>query len=80
LAAKWARYGSSVNIFSPGFVDTVLNGGEGMVEVRKIWAERNPSGEIRVPSDLTGAVTLLSSDSGSYINGAGIVDGRAIVL
>lgn len=81
LAAEWARYGIRVNSVSPGYMDTVLNEGEGTKEARRIWAERNPLGRMGVPSELTGAVVLLSSNCGSYTNGADIVvDGGAIVF
>lgn len=81
LAAEWAHYGIRVNSLSPGYMDTILNEGDGIAEARKIWGERNPSGRMGVPSELTGAVVLLSSECGSYINGTDIVvDGGAIVF
>jgi sorbose reductase len=69
LAAEWARYGIRVNSISPGYMDTILNEGGGIAEGRKIWANRNPLGRMGTPSELTGAVVLLSSSAGSYING-----------
>jgi sorbose reductase len=81
LAAEWARYGIRTNTISPGYMDTILNEGEGISEARNIWAERNPMGRMGVPSELTGAVVLLASSAGTYINGADIVvDGGAIVF
>lgn len=81
LAAEWARYGIRTNTVSPGYMDTVLNEGEALVGHRRIWAERNPCGRIGSPSELTGAVVLLASSAGSYINGADIVvDGGGVVL
>ncbi|KAL3468126.1 oxidoreductase [Aspergillus heterothallicus] len=81
LAAEWARYGIRTNSVSPGYMDTVLNEGDGIKEHRRIWAERNPSGRMGVPAELTGAVVLLASEAGSYINGADIVvDGGGIVF
>src|ERR1700710_1628595 len=38
LAAEWARYGIKVNSISPGYMDTILNEGEGIAEGRAIWA------------------------------------------
>ncbi|KAJ5156396.1 oxidoreductase [Penicillium capsulatum] len=81
LAAEWARYGIRTNSVSPGYMDTILNEGDGIAEHRRIWAERNPSGRMGSPSELTGAVVLLASSAGSYMNGSDIVvDGGAIVL
>jgi sorbose reductase len=81
LAAEWARYGIRINSISPGYMDTILNEGDGIAEHRKIWADRNPSGRMGVPSELTGAVVLLASSAGSYMNGTDIVvDGGAIVF
>ncbi|WZH39136.1 Oxidoreductase short chain dehydrogenase reductase family [Fusarium acuminatum] len=81
LAAEWARYGIRTNTISPGYMDTILNEGDGIAEHRRIWAERNPSGRMGVPSELTGAVVLLASSAGTYMNGTDIVvDGGAIVF
>lgn len=81
LAAEWARYGIRTNSISPGYMDTILNEGDGIAEHRKIWAERNPSGRMGSPSELTGVVVLLASTSGTYINGADIVvDGGGVVF
>lgn len=81
LAAEWARYGIRTNTVSPGYMDTILNEGEGLSETRKVWSDRNPTGRMGVPSELTGAVVLLASSAGTYINGADIVvDGGAIVF
>ncbi|KAE8449482.1 hypothetical protein EG329_008090 [Mollisiaceae sp. DMI_Dod_QoI] len=80
LATEWARYGIRVNSISPGYMDTILNEGEGLERCRQCWKERNPSGRLGVPSELTGAVILLSSNAGTYINGADIiVDGGQII-
>lgn len=81
LAAEWARYGIRTNTISPGYMDTILNEGDGLAETRKIWSDRNPTGRMGVPSELTGAVVLLASSAGTYINGSDIVvDGGAIVF
>ncbi|KAJ8119397.1 hypothetical protein ONZ43_g3644 [Nemania bipapillata] len=81
LAAEWARYGIRTNTISPGYMDTILNEGEGLAKHREIWASRNPSGRMGSPSELTGAVVLLASTAGTYINGADfVVDGGMTVF
>ncbi|KAI1130729.1 hypothetical protein F5Y10DRAFT_262877 [Nemania abortiva] len=81
LAAEWARYGIRTNTISPGYMDTILNEGDGIAGHRRIWASRNPSGRMGSPSELTGAVVLLTSTAGTYINGADlVVDGGGIVF
>ncbi|KAK7044738.1 general substrate transporter [Favolaschia claudopus] len=81
LAAEWARYGIRVNSISPGYMDTVLNEGEGLASVREIWTSRNPMGRMGDPSELAGVVILLCSPAGKYINGADIlVDGGGSVF
>ncbi|TPX15810.1 uncharacterized protein E0L32_000144 [Thyridium curvatum] len=81
LAAEWAQYGIRTNSISPGYMDTILNEGDGIAEHRRIWAERNPSGRMGSPSELTGAIVLLASRANTYMNGSDIVvDGGAIVF
>ncbi|KAG7409135.1 Sorbose reductase SOU1 [Fusarium oxysporum f. sp. rapae] len=81
LAAEWARYGIRTNTISPGYMDTILNEGDGISGHRKIWAERNPLGRMGAPCELTGAVVLLASSAGTYMNGTDIVvDGGAIIF
>ena len=80
LAAEWAVHGIRVNVVSPGYMDTVLNAGENLREVRAVWASRCPMGRMGDPEELTGAVIMLMSKrAGRYITGANItVDGGAM--
>ena len=81
LAAEWARYGIRTNTISPGYMDTILNEGDGISEHRKIWAERNPMGRMGMPSELTGVLVMMASSASSYLNGADVVvDGGGIVF
>ncbi|TEA17764.1 D-arabinitol 2-dehydrogenase [Colletotrichum sidae] len=81
LAAEWARYGINVNSISPGYMDTVLNEGEGLAEARNIWAERNPAGRMGLPEEVAGVVIMLCSKAGSYFNGSDlVVDGGGVVF
>ncbi|KAJ7739986.1 hypothetical protein DFH07DRAFT_70982 [Mycena maculata] len=81
LAAEWARYGIRVNSVSPGYMDTVLNEGDGLAAARDIWTSRNPMGRMGDPTELVGAFILLCSPAGKYINGTDIlVDGGGSVF
>lgn len=82
LAAEWAVHGIRVNSISPGYMDTILNAGEGNIaEARKSWAERNPMGRMGAVGELDGICVLLASRAGTYINGADmVVDGGATVF
>lgn len=73
LAAEWTVHGIRVNTISPGYMDTILNEGEGLEVARRTWCERNPMGRMGVPEELTGPVVMLCSQAGSYINAADIV-------
>lgn len=76
LAAEWAVHGIRVNTISPGYMDTILNEGEGLEEARRTWAERNPMGRMGQPEELSGPLVLLCSNAGSYMTGADLlVDG-----
>ncbi|KAF9774144.1 hypothetical protein IL306_007894 [Fusarium sp. DS 682] len=81
LAAEWAIHGIRVNSISPGYMDTILNEGDGLAEHRAIWAKRTPYGRMGNPEELTGVVILLASKAGSYITGVDIlVDGGISVF
>ncbi|KAL1617935.1 hypothetical protein SLS54_007468 [Diplodia seriata] len=78
LAAEWAGYGIRVNTISPGYMDTILNEGPGIEKARNMWAARNPMGRMGIPEELAGPLILLTSNAGSYINGADLlVDGKS---
>lgn len=70
LAAEWARYGIRVNSISPGYMDTILNEGDGLEEARRIWLSRHPLGRMGQPDELCGVVVMLASRAGSYLNGS----------
>ena len=79
LAAEWAVHGIRVNSVSPGYMDTILNAGDGNIkEARESWRSRNPMGRMGAVGELDGICVLLASRAGSYINGADfVVDGGA---
>lgn len=81
LAAEWARWGIRVNAVSPGYMDTVLNEGEGLERARGVWKGRNPMGRMGAPWEVTGPVVMLVSEGGRYVNGVDVVvDGGAMVF
>ncbi|KAI1178311.1 hypothetical protein F4777DRAFT_538206 [Nemania sp. FL0916] len=81
LAAEWAVHGIRVNSISPGYMDTILNEGDGLDEAKSIWLSRNPMGRMGQPDELSGALILLASNAGSYITGTDIVvDGGQTVF
>ena len=81
LAAEWVGHGIRVNSISPGYMDTIMNEGVGLDSARNIWLSRNPMRRMGKPDELAGAVVLLASRAGSYINGADIlVDGGQTVF
>ena len=46
LTAEWARYGIHVKSTSPGYIDMILNHGEGLEECKNILTSRNPMARI----------------------------------
>lgn len=81
LAAEWGRHGIRVNSISPGYMDTILNQGDGLAAHRRVWVERTPLGRLGEAEELTGAVVLLASNAGSFMTGADIlVDGGISVF
>ena len=80
LALELAFKGVRVNAIAPGYVVTEINRewleGEGAKMTRDI-----PAGRFGEECDLDGALLLLASDAGRYINGATIVvDGGQMVV
>ncbi|KAK5946568.1 hypothetical protein PMZ80_000711 [Knufia obscura] len=80
LAAEWAVHGIRVNCISPGYLDTVLNAGDNLKDVRTVWASRCPMGRMGDVDEITPSVVLLSSKrAGRYITGTDlVVDGGAM--
>ncbi|MGE0750012.1 MAG: SDR family NAD(P)-dependent oxidoreductase [Variibacter sp.] len=79
LALELAFKGVRVNAIAPGYISTEINAewlaGEGAKMTRDI-----PAGRFGEACDLDGALLLLASDAGRYINGTTIVvDGGQMV-
>ncbi len=76
LAIELAPYGITVNAIAPGYVETDMNRGFLRSEAGRALIARIPAGRVGDPSDLDGALLLLASDAGAYVNGAVLpVDG-----
>jgi len=76
LAVELGRYGITANALAPGYFETDLNRAYLQSEAGRALVKRIPLGRSGVPADLDGALLLLCSDAGAYINGAVIaVDG-----
>ena len=81
LAAEWAVSGVRVNVVSPGYVDTVLNEGEGLERARGVWRERCPMGRMGTSEEVAGVVVALCGGMGTYVTGTEVrVDGGQSVI
>jgi NAD(P)-dependent dehydrogenase (short-subunit alcohol dehydrogenase family) len=80
LALELAPLGIRVNALAPGYIETDLNRDFLAGPAGQAIAKRIPTGRFGQPDDLDGALLLLASDAGRYINGAVIpVDGGHLV-
>jgi NAD(P)-dependent dehydrogenase (short-subunit alcohol dehydrogenase family) len=76
MAVELARYGITVNAIAPGYVETDMNRGFLRSETGQQLISRIPAGRVGAPSDLDGALLLLVSPAGAYLNGVVLpVDG-----
>jgi NAD(P)-dependent dehydrogenase (short-subunit alcohol dehydrogenase family) len=76
LAVELARFGITVNAIAPGYVETDMNRGFLRSETGRALIARIPAGRAGAPEDLDGALLLLASDAGAYLNGVVLpVDG-----
>lgn len=76
MAVELARYGIAVNAIAPGYVETDINRGFLRSDTGKALIGRIPAGRVGAPDDLDGALLLLASPAGAYLNGVVLpVDG-----
>src|SRR5271156_1919684 len=76
LAAECTQHGIRVNSLSSGYMDTRLDRGEDLADVRDIWYRRTPMGKMGDKEELIGQVLLLVSGVGRLMTGADLrVDG-----
>jgi NAD(P)-dependent dehydrogenase (short-subunit alcohol dehydrogenase family) len=75
-ALEWGRHHVRVNSISPGWFETPLTADLLASPAGAILRHKNPLGRLGAAGDLDGAVLLLASDAGRYINGVVLaVDG-----
>ena len=68
LARELAPFGVTVNVVSPGWIDT--EGWEGQLEGRReTYAAQVPVGRLGTPGDVAYAVAFLVSEQASYLTG-----------
>ena len=76
LAVELARYGITVNAIAPGYVETDMNRAFLASATGKALISRIPLNRVGEPGDLDGALLLLASGAGAYLNGVVLpVDG-----
>jgi 3-oxoacyl-[acyl-carrier protein] reductase len=72
LAIEWAQYGVLINSIFPSMVETPMLRGNVEASVLEAIEKSIPLGRIAQPSEITGAIEFLISESNSYITGAGL--------
>ena len=70
LARTWAADGITVNVVSPGAVDTPMMRGGMADEDLAAFVGQIPLGRMAEPEELAGIVVFLASDQARYITGA----------
>jgi NAD(P)-dependent dehydrogenase (short-subunit alcohol dehydrogenase family) len=80
MALELAPQGIQVNAIAPGYFQTEINREFLDSAAGQALRKRVPLGRFGEPADLDGALLLLCSDAGRFINGAVIpVDGGHLV-
>ena len=75
-ALEWGPRGIRANAIAPGYFETEINTGYFDTPAGQAMVERIPMRRIGEIEELQGALLLLASDAGSYMNGSIInVDG-----
>jgi 3-oxoacyl-[acyl-carrier protein] reductase len=80
MAVELVQYGSTINMISPGMVDTSLlkDLPHKLIEVA---AHNNPLKRIATPEDIANVVSFLASDEADYLNGVNIpVNGGGVII
>ena len=80
MAVELAQFGCTVNMISPGMVETPLldNLPSKLIE---ITAYNNPLKRNAIPEDVSNLISFLASDKSDYLNGTNIVvNGGGVVI
>jgi NAD(P)-dependent dehydrogenase (short-subunit alcohol dehydrogenase family) len=72
MAVELAQYGSTVNMISPGMVETPFLDSLPS-KLIEITAYQNPLKRNAMPEDVSSAISYLASDQSDYLNGTNIV-------
>jgi NAD(P)-dependent dehydrogenase (short-subunit alcohol dehydrogenase family) len=76
-ASELGPYGITVNVLTPGPVDTEIVGGRLTDERKASMSAGIPLGRVGQPEEIAATVAFLLSEGAGYINGATIqLDGR----
>jgi NAD(P)-dependent dehydrogenase (short-subunit alcohol dehydrogenase family) len=74
LAVEWGPHGVRVNVFAPGYIENIMEGGSSGSPAR--IREWTPLGRRGRPEELIGAVVFLAADASSFVTGVVLhVDG-----
>lgn len=74
LAAEWANRGVRVNCVSPGYIGTdMTKSSMADPELKSVWLEMTPTGQVGEPEDIANAVLYLASDEAKFATGTNLV-------
>ncbi|PIQ23238.1 3-oxoacyl-ACP reductase [bacterium (Candidatus Blackallbacteria) CG17_big_fil_post_rev_8_21_14_2_50_48_46] len=73
LAIDYSRYGITVNLISPGFIETERFQKAAPAELLEKFRQATASKRLGKPEDIAHAVSFLASDKASYITGTNLM-------
>jgi len=80
MAIELSQYNSTVNMISPGMVETPLLDSL-PAKLIELTSHQNPLSRNALPDDVSSAISFLASDQSNYLNGVNIViNGGGIML